>query len=381
MMRRIRTATLAIIWGLTVVVTIAGAVASTPEQVTFSDLVEAAVIVVLMVGMSALGVLIVVRANNRIGWLLCLGSLIFAFQYWVFVAQPGPTLQWLSTSFGFMVGLLVVPTLILLFPDGQLPSPRWRPVTWLGIGGATVGTLSVLFAPFIFDTNDPAPLAGVLPDAVLTFLDTATTVFLVPFVVGVVASLIVRYRNAETLQRLQFKMFGFGAAVALAGSLTSNVIGVGDIDPVIPGAISVMALPLSIAAAIMRYRLFDLDRLISRTIAYAIVIATLALVYAAGAVWLPAQVIGEQSSAFVAGSTLVAAYLLNPVRRRVIHRVDQRFNRSRYDAQVVIAEFSERLKGEIDVDQITADSTSVISRTVQPESVRVWIRGRETGHR
>lgn len=135
-----------------------------------------------------------------------------------------------------------------------------------------------------------------------------------------------------------------------------------------------MALPLSIAAAIMRYRLFDLDRLISRTIGYAIVIAILALVYVAGAVWLPTQIIGEQSSAFVAGSTLLAASLLNPVRRRVIDRVDRRFNRSRYDAQKVIAEFSERLEDEIDVDQIAADSTSVISQTVQPESVRVWIK-------
>jgi hypothetical protein len=208
---------------------------------------------------------------------------------------------------------------------------------------------------------------------VLAFLDAATF-GLLPFLVAVIASLIIRYRNAGTLQRLQLKMFGYGAAVALAGSLVTNLIALDELDPLIPGAISAMALPLSIAAAIMRYRLFDLDRLISRTIGYAIVIATLALVYVAGAVWLPAQIIGEQSSAFVAGSTLVVASLLNPVRRRVISRVDQRFNRSRYDAQKVIAEFSERLKDEIDIDQITADSTAVITRTVQPESVRVWIR-------
>jgi uncharacterized membrane protein len=377
-MRRIRTATLATIWSLTLVVTIAGAVASTPDQITLSDLVEAVVIVVLTVGMSGLGVLIVVQANNRIGWLLCLGGLLLAFQYWTFVSEPGPTAQWLSTSVGYVAGLLLIPTVILLFPDGRLPSRRWRPVAWLGIGGATAGTLSVLFAPTIFETNDPAPLAGVLPDTVRAFFDAATF-GLLPFLVAVIASLIIRYRSAESLQRLQLKMFGYGAAVALAGSLVTNLIAFDEIDPLVPGAISAMALPLSIAAAIMRYRLFDLDRLISRTIGYAIVIATLALVYVAGAVWLPAQIIGEQSSAFVAGSTLVVASLLNPVRRRVISRVDQRFNRSRYDAQKVIAEFSERLKDEIDIDQITADSTAVISRTVQPESMRVWIRGPETG--
>lgn len=372
-MRRVRTAILAVIWSLTVVVTIAGAVEAMPQTPSINDLVEAAVIFVLMVGMASLGVLIVVRARNTVGWLLCLGSLVFATQYWAFVAVTGPIAQWLFNSVGYTVGILVIPTLILLFPDGRLPSRRWRPVAWLGIGGGTAGMLSVFFAPTLFDSNEPTPLAGFLPDAMLTLLDTATTVLLLPFLVGVVASLIVRYRNAETLERLQLKMFGFGAAVALAGSLTTNVIGIGA-DMVIPGAISVMTLPLAIAAAIMRYRLYDIERLISRTIGYAIVIATLALVYVAGAVWLPSQIIGEQSSAFVAGSTLAAASLFNPVRRRVIDRVDRRFNRSRYDTQHVIAEFNERLKDQIDVDQITADSTSVISRTVQPESMGVWIR-------
>lgn len=369
---RVRTAALAITWSLTFVLTVAGAVEAMPQSVAVNDLVEAAAIFVLMVGMASLGVLIVVRARNRVGWLLCLGTLLYTTQYWLFIIQPGPIVQWLSESFLYMATLLVIPTLILLFPSGRLPSRRWRPIAWLGIGGATAGMLSVFFAPTLFDSNEPTPFAGFLPDAMLTLLDTATGL-LIPFLVGVVASLIVRYRNSDTLQRLQLKMFGYGAAVALAGSLTTNVIGIGA-DVVIPGAIVLMALPLSITAAIMRYRLFDIDRLISRTIGYAIVIATLALVYAAGAVWLPSQIIGEQSTVFVAGSTLAAASLFNPVRRRVIDRVDRRFNRSRYDAQHVIAEFNERLKDEIDVDQITADSTSVISRTVQPESVRVWIR-------
>ena len=379
-MRRFRHVTLSIIWALTLVLTIAGAVASMPDQITSTYLVEAGLVVVLMVGLASLGVLIVVRADNVIGWLLCVGSLLYATQYWLFTIEPGPTVQWLSGSFLYMLSLLVIPTLILLFPDGRLPSRRWRPVAWLGIGGATAGMLSVLFAPTLFDSNEPTPLAGFLPDAVLTVLDIATTVLLAPFLVAVIASLFVRYRNAETPQRLQLKMFGYGAAVALAGSLATNVIGIAA-DVVIPGAISLLALPLSITAAIMRYRLYDIERLISRTIGYAIVVATLGLVYVAGAVWLPAQIIGEQSSAFVAGSTLAAASLFNPVRRRVINRVDHRFNRSRYDAQVVIAEFSERLEDEIDVDQITADSTAVISRTVQPESVRMWIRGREAGLR
>lgn len=373
-MRRALSAILAIVWVLTAVVTIAGAVESIPETITASDVIEAGAIVVLMVGMTGLGVLIVVRANNRIGWLLCGGGLLLSYQYWAYIRQPGLMEQWLVAGVVFMASFLVVPTLILLFPNGRLPSRRWWPVAWLGIGGATAAMLSVLFAPTIYDTDDPTPFAGVLPDAVLTVLDTSTTILLVPFVVAVVVSPIVRYRRADSLQRLQFKMFGYGAAVALAGSLATNAIGLGGVDPVIPGALSMMALPVSITAAIMRYRLFDIDRLISRTVGYAVVVTILALIYVVGAVWLPTQLIGEQSPLFVAGATLAAASLFNPVRRRVIDRVDHRFNRSRYDAQHVISEFNERLRDQIDVDQITADSVSVITRTMQPASVVVWVR-------
>jgi hypothetical protein len=352
--------------------TIAGALESMPEAMTVSDLIEVAAIIVLMVGMSGLGVMIVVRANNRIGWLLTGGSLLFAYQYWAFIREPGPTEQWLSSSLGYMASLMFIPTVILLFPNGRLPSPRWRPVAWLGIGGATAGMLSILFAPTIYDTDVPTPFADVLPGTVLKALE-ASAILLIPFLLAVVGSLIVRYRRADTLQRLQFKMFAYGAAVALAGSLTSTVIGVGA-DQMIFGAISVMALPLAIAAAIMRYRLFDIDHLISRTVGYALVVAILALVYVVGAVWLPTQLIGEQSPLFVAGTTLAAASLFNPVRRRVIDRVDHRFNRSRYDAQHVISEFIEGLRDQIDVEQITTDALSVISTTMRPASAGVWVR-------
>jgi hypothetical protein len=200
-------------------------------------------------------------------------------------------------------------------------------------------------------------------------------------VVGGVMAIITRYRRSEAAVRSQIKWVLFGLGIMLASFFGSWFLpdSAPDWLSSLLFIVLLTAIPVSVMVAINRYHLYDIERLISRTIGYAIVIATLALVYVAGAVWLPAQIIGEQSSAFVAGSTLVVASLLNPVRRRVISRVDQRFNRSRYDAQKVIAEFSERLKDEIDIDQITADSTAVISRTVQPESMRVWIRGPERG--
>lgn len=189
------------------------------------------------------------------------------------------------------------------------------------------------------------------------------------------ASPIVKYRRAaEGLVRLQFKWFGFGAVVASTGWLITQVIDYDQINSEIFGSISLMALPLSIAVAILRYRLFEINHLISRAVGYTVLVAGLALVYVAGAVWLPTRVVGERSPIFVAGSTLTVVTLFNPLRRRVIHAVDHRFNRSRYDAERVLNTFGERLKDQIDQDRIVEDSIAVIQRTIQPSAIGFWMR-------
>ncbi|MGA7229290.1 MAG: hypothetical protein WBZ40_13475 [Acidimicrobiia bacterium] len=365
-----RNSILAITWALTALLTIAGPVRN--GAIGSTDIIVA---VVVLIGMNSLGWLIVVRDGNLIGWIFCVGGLLLAYQPWAYTRQDISLVEeWLVGSLIYIPTLLVVPTLIFLFPDGRLPSPRWWPVRWLGIGALVGLTLTTLFTPTLWGTDDPTPFAGFMPDAIHRVLDIVSAVFLILFLVAVVASPIVRYRRAEGVQRLQFKTFGYGAAVALAGWLITQAIGLQSVDPEIPGAISLMALPLSITAAIMRYRLYDIDRLISRTVGYAIVVAVVALVYAVGAVWLPMWLVGEQSSLFVAGATLAAAALFNPVRRSVIHWVDGRFHRSQYDADQVLAQFGERLKDEIDLDRLTEDSLAVISQTMRPSSVGLWIR-------
>jgi len=368
----VRNSIVAIIWSLTALMTIGGPLASSNEAIGSTGVIAA---IVVLVGMTSLGWLIVVRAGNLIGWFFSVGGLLLGYQYWAYTRQDVSLWEeWLVGGLIYTATLLVVPTLILLFPDGRLPSRRWWPVKWLGIGGLVAGTLSTLAAPTFYGTNDPTPFAGVFPDVVVTGLDILSYLCLIPFLIAVVASPIVRYRRAEGVQRLQFKTFAYGATVALAGWLITQAIGLQSVDPVLPGAVSLMALPVSITAAIMRYRLYDIDRLISRTVGYAIVVAVVALVYVAGAVWLPTWVIGEQSSLFVAGATLAAAALFNPIRRRVIHWVDRRFYRSRYDADHILTQFGERLKDEIDLDKLTEDSLAVVTQTMQPSSVGLWIR-------
>ncbi|MGH8915549.1 MAG: hypothetical protein ACRDZM_13655, partial [Acidimicrobiia bacterium] len=126
--------------------------------------------------------------------------------------------------------------------------------------------------------------------------------------------------------------------------------------------------------ASLRYRLFEIDRLISRTVTYAIVAGVLAAVYGLGAVWLPTQVVGQQTPLFVAGSTLAAAALFNPLRRTVMRWVDRRFHRSRYDPEQIADEFATKLRDQVDTEQLAADWAGVVTGTLQPSAVGVWVR-------
>lgn len=368
------TSLLVAIWLFATVMTVAGVLASMPSAVTANDIFVGIIIFALLSGMAGLGVLIVERSGNLIGWLLSVGALVLAYQLWGTYRTVGLIEEWLGTSILYWASLLLVPLVILLFPTGRLPSRRWWPVWWLGGGGVLAATSSSLFAPTIWGSDQKAPWAGVMSETALTVLDVLSFVLFIPFIVAVVAAPIVRYRRAEGVERLQFKWFGLGAVVAFVGWLITQLIGYDQVDPEIPGAISLIALPLSITVAILRYRLFEINRLISRAVGYTVVVVALGLVYIVGAIWLPTRVMGEQTPIFVAGSTLAVAALFNPVRRRVIRAVDHRFYRSRYNAERVLDDFGERLKDQIDVDQIAEDSVAVIRQTVQPSFVSVWIR-------
>ena len=188
-------------------------------------------------------------------------------------------------------------------------------------------------------------------------------------------SLVVRFRRAQGVERQQLRWVALAAAlVSLAAMVILAALAVG--TPVLIGwvaGICVATLPLAIGAAILRYRLYDLDRIISRALAYGLLTVLLGGGYA-GVVLGLGQFLGRSSSLAVAGATLAVAALFQPARRRIQRAVDRRFNRRRYDAAQTIATFSARLRDEVDLDTLTAELLAVVEQTMQPTRVSLWLR-------
>jgi hypothetical protein len=191
-------------------------------------------------------------------------------------------------------------------------------------------------------------------------------------------SLIGRYRKASGVERGQLKWVAMALVAALLGlafMLVSEVLGFeGELVGLVPWLVAGLGFPAAVAIAILRYRLYDIDRIISRTVSYAIVAAVLVAIYAGFAVVLGA-VVGRSNPLAVAGATLAAAALFNSVRRRVQGFVDRRFDRSRYDAGRVVDEFASRLRSEVDLDGLKDDLSNVVGRTLRPATARLWLRG------
>jgi hypothetical protein len=188
----------------------------------------------------------------------------------------------------------------------------------------------------------------------------------------------VRYRRAKTVERLQLKWFllaCFSFVAALISELVLELLGIVD-PPIVISVwidVSMLAIPIAATLAILRYRLFEIDRIISRTVSYAIVIVLLAMVYAVGLTALT-SLLDTNSPLAVAGSTLAAAALFNPLRRRVQRGVDHRFNRTRYDAERVMDGFTGTLRDEVDPDWVVTGWVSVVNDTMHPASAGVWVR-------
>jgi hypothetical protein len=335
------------------------------------------------------------RPRNPIGWMmLALGAgLLFTVDAGLYNVMGyrlghrlplGPTILFLFEVSQPELGLL--PLIILLFPDGRLPSPRWR---WLLYGYLAVG---------LVDTIVFAQVSVYAITHHRTEVDTSGTLIFAPHasqLVGVAAGLVffamwalavgyqvVSWRRAvgERRQQLNWLMAGGAAALVL---ILAEIAAVAVNHPLflphsvrlVVGAVlavGLAALPAGMGVAIFKYRLYDIDRIISRTLAYTIVTGLLVGVYA-GLVLLATQVLQIKSAVAVAGSTLVAAALFSPLRSRVQSMVDRRFNRTRYDADQMVAAFAARLKDAVDSDAVQADLASVIQRALEPAHVSVWI--------
>jgi hypothetical protein len=285
-------------------------------------------------------------------------------------------------------GLMVL--LFLLFPTGRLPSPRWRPVAWSLVAGLGLVMLTQALTPGTLadfpDEQNPFGAPALAP--ILGPLGTVGGLLLVGGALGAIAALIVRLRRSRGRERQQIKWFVYVALLGIAvifvlGPLLSGVIGQlphgygGVLGTLLnPWLLTPIALAVTVAAAIVRHRLYDIDRVINRTLVYGLLTLLLATVYTGG-VFVLGRLLAPgdgQSELAIAASTLAVAALFQPARRWVQSIVDRRFNRARYDAARTIAAFSTRLRDEIDLNTLSTELLRVVDQTVQPTQASLWLR-------
>jgi hypothetical protein len=337
-------------------------------------------------------VIITRRPGNRIGWLCwAIGfTLILSFfgskEVWAALAvDPGRSAAWALVPqlaniawLGALLGLL--PFLVLLFPTGRLLSRRWRPVAW-AMGLVVVLYLTArLLTPGPVSRGLPAnPLGMESAEGLLQLVQTISGVAAPILALATLASLVVRFRRARGEERQQLKWFTFVVAADLVlipglGGITEQVAPLLGELVIFPVAVSMI--PIAIGLAVLKYRLYDIDRVINRTLVYGLLTVLLGAVYTAGVFGLGQllnPVTGESALA-VAASTLAVAALFQPARRRVQAVVDRRFNRRRYDAAKTIEAFSTRLRDQLDLDTLSTELLAVVDQTTEPTLVSLWLR-------
>ncbi len=336
------------------------------------------------------------RPRNVLGWIFIGGGLFATLSqdasfYALAVYRhhhPGLPFGWVALLMqpGWAPAIVLLGLAVLLFPDGRPPSERWRWAPWaylalglLWIAGAITLTVDAIIrhATQVDSGGNLLLLSGDNRSAgwwnVLQVLFFA---LLAVSWLGSVAGQVISYRRSSGERRQQLKWLVTGATVVvvmLALRLAlSGVHGIPATFGTIAGAITLLALPLSMAVAIFKYRLLDIDRIVSRTLSYAIVTGLLVGVYA-GIVLLATQVISITTQVAVAASTLAAAALFNPLRLRVQRVVDKRFNRARYDADRMIAAFASRLQDAVDIDTVRADLAAVVQQSLEPAHLSLWL--------
>jgi hypothetical protein len=331
------------------------------------------------------------RPRHPVGWLLlALGlsvtasGVIDGYARYGLLARPGalPAARWLAvySPATLYLGFVCVGLVLLLTPSGSLPSPRWRWWARLAAAGPVVFLLALTVGPGLViapyqSVIDPVAVPA-LAGAVLAALAVAFAIGAGGLAVGV-WSLVVRFRRARGTERQQLGWVALAAAVTVPPA-TVVLVGVavdatGAVLVVLAAGVGMALLPLAIGAAVLRYRLYDLDRIISRTLAYGLLTLLLGGGYA-GIVLGLGQLVGRDSSLVVAGATLAVAAAFQPARRRVQELVDRRFDRRRYDAAQTIAAFSARLRQQVDLDTLAAELLGVVEQAMQPTQVTLWLR-------
>ena len=347
----------------------------------------------LFVGFSAfmvVGALVVAhRPGNAIGWIFSAiallaftGQLASEYATYAYVTRPGSLpgailAAWYGSWPWWLVLALALVFTPLLFPTGRLVSPRWRPVAWLAGATTAVATLLTSLQPTLGTFGDQVVMNPIgvtaVGDLVGSAVGLALLGLLVLSAVLALASLVIRFRRSRGEERQQLKWFTYACALLPLAALGDFLPGpVGDLL----FAALVLLLPVATGIAILRHRLYDIDRLINRTLVYGLLTALLGGVYAAAVLVLGlfGGVGRDPPSWAVAGATLAVAALFQPARRRIQSVVDRRFNRRKYDAARTVEVFSRRLREEVDLDTLSAELLAVVDETVQPAKASLWLQ-------
>jgi hypothetical protein len=325
--------------------------------------------------------------HNAIGWLFCgCGVLataeLLGSQYAIYGllteqgSVPRPELgAWLYEWTGFVAACLTATFVLMLFPDGRLPSPAWRPLPWLTGAGIVLSASAFAFQPgplllSVFVEN-PLGIAAAR-DAVITMGLLGIGLVLSGLVLSI-ASLAVRYRRARIGERQQIKWIAYVAGIhAVAFVIFTLLL---QSEPALI-ALAASAIPIATGIAILRNRLYDIDILINRTLVYGATSAAIAATFFVGIVALQTLLrpLTSGSELAVAASTLISFALFQPIRRRIQDAVNRRFDRARYDAARMLDAFADRLRDEVDLDALRGDLLSAVERTMAPAYASVWLR-------
>jgi hypothetical protein len=355
--------------------------------------VAAVVFAALILSLSTVGVLIASRQpQNLIGRIMIVAGFALAAYFLtgsyveLSVALPQgrlPATQWAAwvASWVGIVGFAPTVTfLLLLFPDGRLPSRRWRPVGWLAIAAIVTLVMGSAFTPGpLVDYPEIRNPVGFSPFGIL-LEDGGVGWLLLPLSVVLSAtSMVVRFRRAIGEERQQIKWLALAAVFAAVGwvALTFTYETELEAAGVLLGLLSFLSIPLAVGVAVLKYRLYDIDILINRTLVYGALTATLVAVYFGGVTLLQGvlrALTGQQSTLAVVVSTLLIAALFNPLRRRIQSFIDRRFYRRKYDAAKTLEAFSAKLRDETDLDALSDDLVGVVRETMQPAHVSLWLR-------
>jgi hypothetical protein len=372
---------------------VAGYAVGVPLSVANGNFQQDSSLLLAFAAFMVVGAVIVAhRPGNAVGWIFsAIGLLtatgVVAAEYAAYVSRtrsgsaPGMVLATAYNSWWWYPTLaLVLVFTPLLFPTGRLLSARWRPVAVAAaVGTATIIALSVLQPTFQDEDHpirNPIGITGI-PDPEAGALGAILFGLLLLCSVAAVLSVVLRFRRSRGVERQQLKWFTYAAALMGAFLLLSDYLFPQSFVVELLYGLAVALVPVAAGVAVLRYRLYDIDRLVNRTLVYGVLTALLGAVYA-GAVLVLGQLFGgvgrNPPSWAVAGATLAVAALFQPARRRTQVVVDRRFNRRKYDAAETIQAFSTRLRDQIDLDTLAAELIAVVDQTMEPTRVSLWLR-------